>query len=376
MPHNTARIQKQTLVTQLPFFYGWVILAVGTLGVIMTSPGQTYAVSIFIEHFIQDLGVSRSLVSTLYAAGTLVGSFALPFVGREIDRRGTRVMVVVIAGIFGLACIYMGFVRGALTLALGFVAIRMFGQGSLSLVSQNAINQWWVQRRGTILGLSGLFVSLLGLGAFPALINWLIPQIGWRLTYPLLGALLLLVMAPLGFLFLRDRPELYGLEPDGRRKSGGGVEDAPPSAPDENWTRGEALRTPTFWIVTGGVATSAMMGTGLFFHMVSIFADNGLSADVAASVYLPIAATTAIVNLGSGALVDRIPLRFALSVALVLLAAALWGAQYLATVPLAFLYGVTLGASTGLYRSVAGVAWANYFGRQHLGSISGTATTI
>ena len=374
-PTSPSSIQSSRLIQGVPIFYGWVVLAVGTLGVIMTSPGQTYAVSIFIEHFISELDLSRSLVSSLYAGGTLIGSLALPFVGREIDRRGTRFMILFIAGVFGVACIYMGAVRGALMLGIGFVAIRMFGQGSLTLVSQNAINQWWVYRRGSVLGVSGLFASLLGLGGFPVLINWLIPQVGWRLTYGLLGGLLLLVMAPLGYLLVRERPELYGLHPDGSPPE---TVDARgrPRRPEENWTRNEALRTATFWIVAGGLSTLAMISTGLFFHMVSIFADNGLDPDVAATVYLPIAATTAAVNLASGALVDRIPPRFALASSLLLQALALWLARDLTTATLAFLYGAALGTAMGLFRTIAGVAWAHYFGRRHLGSISGIASTI
>ena len=38
-------------------FYGWVILAVGAIGGVMTSPGQTYAFSAFLDHFINDLGL-------------------------------------------------------------------------------------------------------------------------------------------------------------------------------------------------------------------------------------------------------------------------------------------------------------------------------
>lgn len=374
-PSSRPPLQRSRLVQGAPVFYGWVILAVGTLGVIMTSPGQTYAVSIFIEHFIDDLGLSRSLVSSLYAGGTLAGSLALPFIGREIDRRGSRFMMAFIAGVFGLACIYMGLVQGAVMLGLGFVAIRMFGQGSLTLVSQNAINQWWVYRRGAVLGLSGLFTSLLGLGGFPVLINGLIPQFGWRLTYALLGGLLLLVMAPLGYLLVREQPERYGLHPDGSppEESGGSGRQR---RREENWTRAEALRTATFWIVAGALATTAMITTGLFFHMVSIFADSGLEPGVAAAVYLPIAVTTAVVNLGSGALVDRIPPRFALASSLLLQALALWMARDLATESLAFLYGIALGSGMGLYRTIASVAWAHYFGRQYLGSISGIASTI
>lgn len=367
-------MQRSLIVNKSPFYYGWVILAAGTLGMIMTSPGQTYAVSVFIEHFIADLGISRSLVSTLYALGTLTGSLALFAVGREIDRRGSRFMVVVIAMAFGLACVYMGAVRGPLMLVLGFVAIRMLGQGSLNLVSQNVINQWWVDRRGTIMGISGLFTSLLGVGGFPSLINWMIPQFGWRTSYALLGALLIVIMVPVGYLFFRERPEEYGLLPDGAEEAEEST--MPVRAPEAAWTRAEALRTPTFWILAAGATSVAMLSTALFFHMVSIFADNQLPATVAASVYVPIAATTALMTVTSGALLDRISLRYALAAALVLLALSMGLVQMLTSVALAFLYGVLLGATMGLYRTVANVAWAHYFGRKHLGAISGAASTV
>ena len=86
-------MQQSRLVHRAPFFYGWVILFAGTLGLVMTSPGQTYAISIFIDHLINDLGMSRSLVSTLYTTGTMTASIALPLVGRQIDRHGRRSLV-------------------------------------------------------------------------------------------------------------------------------------------------------------------------------------------------------------------------------------------------------------------------------------------
>lgn len=372
---------RSVIVERTPFYYGWVILAVGTLGMVMTSPGQTYAVSIFIEHFIEDLSLSRSLVSTLYAAGTLIGSLALATVGRQIDRRGSRLMTTVIAVVFGLACIYMGTVQGALTLGLGFVMIRMLGQGSLGLVSQNVINQWWVARRGTIMGLSGMFNSLLGLGLFPVLINWMIPQIGWRLSYMALGVMLLLLMAPLGYLFIRENPEQYGLLPDGdlRREPPAqetGQAQARGRVVEREMTREEALRTPTFWILAAGASSLTMLSTAIFFHLVSIFADNQLPPSVAASVYVPIAATTALMTLVSGVLLDRISLRYALAASLFLLALSMGLVQVLSSVALALVFGVLWGATTGLFRVVSTVAWAHYFGRRHLGAISGAASTI
>jgi cyanate permease len=119
-----------------------------------------------------------------------------------------------------------------------------------------------------------------------------------------------------------------------------------------------------------------MLGTGLFFHMVSIFNDNGLDSATAAWVYAPIALTTALVRLGGGVLIDRIAVRILLAAALFLQTASLLMAQYLQGIEMAFLYGIILGATMGLMGMVLSVGWAKYFGRKHLGSISGMATTI
>ncbi|MCP4543126.1 MAG: MFS transporter [Chloroflexi bacterium] len=381
MSSGYAKNQKvehaSSLVNRSPIFYGWIIMLVGTLGTVMTSPGQTDSVSIFIEHLIENLQISRSLVSTLYTAGTLVASFALPIVGQQIDRRGSRRMVVIISALFGLACIYMGLVQNALMLGLGFIAIRMMGQGSLSLVSRNVINQWWVRKRGMVMGISGMLTSLFGLGGFPNLINWLIPTLGWRLTYMLLGLLVMAVMIPIGLGFFRNRPEDYGLEPDGHEPDFGEEKATGGGLIEEDWTRSEAMRTAIFWVAGIGIASISMLTTGLFFHTVSIFRDNGLTSTIAASVYLPIALISASVNLISGVLVGRIPIRVLLAASLVLQAVALViAAWFLQDIGTALLYGVVLGIMLGFVGTVGNVIWATYFGRRHLGSITGVTMTI
>ena len=345
----------------------------------MTSPGQTYVVSIFIEDFIADLGISRSLISTLYTLGTLIGSFALPIVGYQVDRRGARLMVGVIAALFGLACVYMGYVQNAVMLGFGFIALRMLGQGSLGLVCTNVINQWWVRRRGIMMGISGMAGSLISLGGFPNLVNWFLPIYGWRFTYICLGLILVFVMTPMGLIFVRNHPEDYGLQPDGgesttfksrKRKQ------VPVGWTEVHWTLGDAMRTSVFWILVATLSAISMLSTGLFFHMVSIFIDNGLTPNLAAAIFVPIAVTTAIVNLGSGVLVDRVPVRILLAIGLFFQALSLLMARSLSSPTLALVFGVVLGVSSGLIRILGGVVWAMYFGRRHLGRITGFATMI
>jgi MFS family permease len=373
---NSDHHLHDRLVTGFPVFYGWVILVVGTLALVMSSPGQTFVVSVFIERFIADLSLSRSLVSTLYTVGTLVGSLALPLIGRQIDRYGARAISVLVAVLFGLACIYMGTIRNAAMLGLGFIAIRMLGQGSLSMTARTLINRWWVRRRGFVSGISGMAFSLLGVGAFPNLIHALIPRYGWRTTYQIVGAALIFVMAPLGYLFFRRRPEVYGLQPDnGPGPQGDAIASTSPQS-KKNWNVAEAVRTPAFWVASLGLALLAMLITGLFFHMVSIFEDNGLPTGVAASVYVPISFATALVNLGGGYLSDRLPVRWLLAGALFCLTAALVMVQALQGAVMASLYGVLLGTTSGLMGIVGSIIWADYYGREHLGSITGLTSMI
>ena len=367
---------QSRMVTHSPIFFGWFVMLAGSFGLIMTSPGQTYGISVFIEHFITDLGVSRSLVSTYYAIGTLTGAAMLPFVGRRIDHQGPRSVVVVVAVLFGLACVYMGLVTGGLMLLFGFTLIRMLGQGSLSLVSNYTINQWWMRRRGMVVGISGVLMALLGMGAFPNLLNWLIGLIGWRPTYMTMGLALIFVMAPVGYLFYRSRPERYGLLPDGASTRNVDGQSQTQDFVEEEWTLSEALHTPAFWIVVSGLASISMLATGLTFHMVSIFDDSQLSADAAAAVFLPISMVSAAVNLGSGILVDRIPIRFLLSTALFIQASALIMAQSLSSVPMALAYGAALGVLFGMMRTLSTVIWPTYYGRRYLGSITGVTATI
>ena len=345
----------------------------------MTSPGQTYVVSIFIERFIAELGISRSLVSTLYTLGTLVGSFVLPMVGYQLDRHGARLIVVLITALFGFACIYMGYVQNAFMLGLGFIALRMLGQGSLGLVCTNIINQWWVRRRGMVMGISGMAGSLISLGGFPNLINWLLPIYGWRSTYIFLGIILVFVMTPLAFIFFRNHPEDYGLQPDGgesgifrsrKRKQ------VPTGWTEVHWTLGQAMHTSVFWILVGSLSAISMLSTGLFFHIVSIFTDNGLTPDLAAAVFVPVAVTTALVNWGSGLLVDRVPVRVLLAIGLFFQALSLLMARSLSGITLVLIFGIVLGISSGLIRILGSVVWAMYFGRHHLGSITGFTTMI
>lgn len=362
---------RSRLIDRLPIHYSWVVLAAGTIGAWMTIPGQTPGVSVFLDFIIEDLGLSRSTVAATYTAGTLVGSFSLPFIGRGIDRFGPRRAVVLIGAAFALACVFMGFVGSLVALFVGFALIRGLGQGALSLVSLHSINLWFVRRRGLAVGLFGLGMAL-GTAAMPLVINALIGSFGWRSAYALLGVAVAVVVIPVGGGLFRFAPERYGQEPDGKKFQHLGSA----AATERNSTLAEARRTVTFWLFAAGAFLTATLGTGLVFHHFSVMEQNGIGRAVAATVFVFLGITQAAVNLVTGWLLDRVPPRFLLAVAQAAMATAMVLATHVTGGSSVVVYGIVFGVMQGMSGAITATVYPHYFGRSHQGAIKGMVSTM
>lgn len=351
-------------------FPGWRILGLAILTAALTGPGQTIGVSVFVDHFIADLGLSRSGVSTAYLIGTLTAAFALPIVGRKIDSRGVRRGMTAIGVGFSVALALMSGVSGFVTLAAGFVLIRLFGQGSLMLVSTIAVTLWFRTRRGLVLGLlatgTGMLMSLVPFGS-----NALIDVVGWRATWLVLAGTIALTVVPIGWFGMIDRPSDLGLEPDGVSLD----RTAEPITLGSS-TRAEAVRTPRFWILVAASSSVGMLSTALNFHQISLLGDAGLTPTQAAAMFLPQFVGTAVAGVAFGWLSDRLTGRTLIPLSMATLAATLMLASALAGGALVVLYALLLGASGGASRSIGSTLMPRWFGTDHIGSITGLSTLV
>ena len=261
--------------------------------------------------------------------------------------------MIVIASLFALACAGMGFVGGLTSLFVALLSLRALGQGSLSLVSIQAVNLWFVRRRGIAVGCMGLGLA----GAtvlFPFFVEPVLPDLGWRQVYLLLGAGVAGLMLPAGALFFRDRPEAFGLVPDGKA-----IQPDDRASKEANVPLHVARRKVIFWLVTaGGVCVSAL-GTGLMFHHFSIMAQYGLDRSAAALLFLPLGVATAAANLGAGYVVDRFRPDYVLVTMTTLLAGVLLCLPLISGTRGVWLYG----AAFGLERSRCGILAEHGSGR-------------
>ncbi len=347
----------------------WVMLGVGVVLMVATGPGQSVGVSVFVDHFIDDLGLSRSEVSAAYLVGTLSGALALPLVGRFIDRFGVRMMAGGVIVAFVAVLCGMSAVTGFVTLTVGFAGIRGLGQGSLSLIASTTVAVWFDRRRGTAMGLLSALGGA-GLSLVPLLATVFILAWGWRSAWIALAVIVAVVALPPALLVLRDprlgRDADLPVDPphDGVRH-----------LPEAAWTTPEILRHPAFWAMLLSSATSGMLATALIFHQIDLLGAKGLTEGQAAAVFVPQTLTGIAGALVVGRLSDRIAPRHLLVVALLLLASPtlIWFA--VAPGIVAVVYGAAIGLGASSIRTIEGTSLPRWYGIASIGEIRGIVGT-
>lgn len=345
-------------------------MAASMLGVFMTTPGQTVGVSVFIDYIGTDIGLPRERVLVLYSLGTLIGILPAPYIGRLVDRFGPRSAIGFAVVAVGAACAVLAWAHGPLSLGVGFTLLRGAAIGGLSLVSGHMINLWFDRYRGRANAISMMGLALGGL-VVPGVAEQLAQVYGWRDAYLALGALVVVVMLPLGLIFFRNRPQTYGLLPDFGRA-------ASPKAPFEiaGMSAAEACRTLMFWYLLAiGILVNAV-GTALLLDHVRALEAAGVARASAIALLGVVTVSQVIGSLGGGALVDRLGTQKVGMLGLLLLASTVLCVMMTPDLLVGAVYAAALGAGLGVSHVVGGAGLAEHFGTRHLGNLRGITSMV
>lgn len=349
------------------------MLALSCLAVFWSGPAQTYGVSVFVEPMLDDLGWSRSLFSTLYSAGTLASAAVLVVAGRQIDRVGNRIVMVLAAAVFGGAMFLLSGSSSIVVVLIGFALLRSFGSGVMTLGARTLVPRWFHTRAGRAFSILGL-AAMASQALIPAFNNQLIGRFGWERAWQINGLIIWCLVVPILAIFLRNRPEDVGQHPDGVTSAKG--EPSSTRTAETGTPLSQALRSSTFWFLIGASVVPSLVVTGLAFNQVAILTDRGLPSSFAATTFAIEAAVAIPFTIAAGWLVDRYPVRFVLALGQVLLLIAMACLLVADSAALVVAYSAWRGASSALWTVAADVAWPSYFGRKFLGSIRGVGFAV
>ena len=376
------------LARRLPIYYGWVALGAAGSSMFVRNAAGSLTFAVFVPLIADETGWSRALIGGAAAVGGLLATGASPPVGWAIDRFGARPVLALALVILGLSTIALAWLSAHIAIFYAALAVgRIMFSSPLNVGAATVVGRWFVRQRGRATGL--LFLSHSGgMAAFPLVATWISAAYGWQTAWIVLGAMVYIIaLAPVALL-VAERPEDVGLLPDG---------DPPSSAPpagatspasatsggrrrpaaaastvgERQWGARQALGTPALWVLALGTGALFLLQSGTNVYQADLLRSRGIDLSLAQLSIVVNAAGTGLGSLLWGRVVEMMRVSYTYAIVALVMTLGLGLFVIADTVLLGFIAAGVFGVAVAGILVVPPVAYANFFGRQSLGTIRG-----
>jgi MFS family permease len=356
-------------------FFGWYMVAASVVANTIFSAAYFQGFGVLILPIERTFGWDRWVISAAMSLRQLESGIVSPAVGFLLDRFSARKLIFWSAVISGTGFIGLGFTSGIVMFFLCFVVISLGASGVSHAVTWPVIiSRWFRRNRGLA---TGLAVTGPIFGSPIVILNTQIEETyGWRVVLFGYGILILVGITLLSML-VRDRPEPYGLRPDGDPPEDSVTKEHHSGSPrriDAGLTMHAVFRTKEFWLFTSYLSGTFAVNSAVQGHMIPYFQqDIGLSAAWAAVVMSMVFIISGIGRIGGGYLLDRMDYRLVLAVVAAMMGLGLLYLQVVpvktvwATLPFAVMFGVSFGCLVPMRGTVGSIM----FGTRTIGGILG-----
>jgi sugar phosphate permease len=331
-------------------------LAGGFLLFFFSSFGQTYFISLSAGGIRREYELSHGEFGLIYMLATLASAFTLTRLGQIVDRRKARSVALLVVPLLALACATMAVSRHVALLVVTVYLLRLFGQGMMTHTAFTLIGRWFSAQRGRAVSVAALGLNA-GEALFPLLFVAAAAALGWRNTWWLAAAGLMLVALPAIAPLISVERAPRATDPLARVSTA------------RDWSRSEVLRDRLLPPILLAMMPPAFIGTTVLFHQVYLAELRGWSLEIFASAMPLYAAVTVVFALVSGQLVDRVSGVALLPVYLLPLGLACLLLGTFDGYWVAYLFMALYGLSNGFSLTLFGALWPEIYGVKHLGSI-------
>ena len=375
MPDDTSTGPPKT--TSPRFYYGWVIVIVIALGGFTQSAESYPILGVFMKPLTEEFGWSRTIFSGSTLIGTLIGGVVAVFVGPMIDRLGARWMLTATFAVLGSTLILMAFINSLWQFYLLQIIGRALTMGILALALGIVVPKWFIAKRGRAVALGGLGQRI-GNAVTPIYVQFLVSHGSWRLATAVAGLLMWTVsMIPVA-IFLRRTPEDMGLLPDGvcpeeSRRPEEDTKSHPALVQQHeiSMTANQALRHPSFYLLTGAFSLGFLAAPALNLHMIPYMTDKGISEGYAVTGAALLSIFAGAGSVITGFLAERITAQRTLVGIFALMTIGYFGLLGVQVAWHAIVWSIYYGLSFGGMFTLLQVIFSDFYGRDHLGAIRG-----
>lgn len=364
--------------TKPRLYFGYWIVAAAFVAQFM-SVGTNQVSGAFLKPMSDELGWSRTDFTYALTLSRFLSAFVGFFMGVYVDRYGSRPLMFVGTTAVAISLFFMGSVSELWQwLLLRGVAMTIGSALIGGLVVNVTLSRWWVEKRAQMMGISSMGVSAAG-AVFPPLITVVIHDWGWRAGWHVMAAIVLCVYATA--LVMKRQPEDFGLHPDGHTQQqiehGAGA--AAAADYSNSFTRHEAIRTSTFYLIVLAFGLSQVGSGAMLLQTIPFLTDQEFSPNQAALLSSVMSLFAMLCKPAWGWMAGRMEPNRVASICFVQSAIAmviiLLAAEAHALIPLTVGF-VVIGWGFGGAIPLQETIWASYFGRRYIGAVRSAALPV
>lgn len=257
-------------------YFGWRMIAVSCTIRVLGGGLHAYGLSVFFLPITQELGLSRTATSLVFSLARAQGALEGPVAGYCIDRYGPRPVIAIATLLAGVGYLLLAGVHSyAMLLVVYMGVISLSYQAGFMDATMALANSWFIRKRALAMSITSGSIALGGALLTP-LLAFAVHSWGWRHAAIGSGLFFLLAGLPLSLL-IRRSPESMGLLPDGEAPPSPTTNSPAPAVNQAEYSLGETLRTPQFWLLTVATSLRALCSSAVLVHFVPILVWKGYS---------------------------------------------------------------------------------------------------
>ena len=331
---------------------------------------------LYIKPMGDELGIGRASFGWAMSARSASGALTGPLIGKLLDLYGARGILSVATLISAGCMVALAYIKDPWHLVAVFAVMGLVGMsGPGALATSVPPTKWFVRNRGKALAYSSAGISL-GAVVFVPLTQVFIEKYTWHGSWIILAAIGVAIIVPLSLVFIRREPEDVGLLPDGdsrpeNHSTGENLENM-----EMSWPTRQALKTLSMWTLTAAFSILSLGILTLALHRIPAFMDRGLDPGLVAIATAFDAVCAGAGSFLAGMLVRRISAKLIGTSAFLMLALASVMSIYAYDFWLMFWSMALFGLGIGTNMFNQNYIWADYFGRENVGTIRGIVTPI
>ena len=352
--------------------YAWVMVGAGLILAAVVSGMALNCFSLFVIPVSEDLDFTRAqmgVCQTINALGFAVTALISGWLFQKVNIK--RIMEI--SAVLMVAAYFLYSRATKLWMFYALATVASLSASLLTWVPLSVIlNNWFLKKRAFAIGfafmgsgIGGMIFSFIG----SRLMDW----VGWRNTFLVMSAVLLLTVVPIVFWIICVRPQDKGMRAYGEEEESQAGEI---QYENDGARVKDAVRTIRFYGILLLVFAAGFATNGFTATFVPHLEDSGYTATHAGSLYSVYMLVLAAGKVTTGALFDKFGARITTLLSLGLLVISLIGLMC-AEYPLA-VYAMLLSSGIGNCYATVGlpvVSRAVYGNRQYA-SFTGILTTI